>query len=82
MTRDLVHAAWLVLALGVAPYLGSCSATSSDEGAPTASADTLTRRQKDSIVSTLPVPGARAVGRALDASDQAATRAIAHDTIR
>ncbi len=38
-------------------------------------ADTLTRRQKNEIISTLPIPGARGVGRALDASDVAAGRA-------
>ena len=35
----------------------------------------LTRRQKDSIVSTLPVPGSRGVGRAMEAQDAAAERA-------
>ena len=44
-------------------------------------ADTLTRRQKNEIITTLPVPGARGVGSALDASDQAAARAQAHDSI-
>jgi hypothetical protein len=43
--------------------------------------DTLTRREKDSIISTLPVPGAGAVGRALEASDAARARAEQHDTI-
>ncbi len=43
--------------------------------------DTLTRRQKDSILSTLPVPGAGAVGKALDAADAARARAEQHDTI-
>ena len=31
-----------------------------------AAQDTLTRRQKDSIISTLPVPGAGVVGKALE----------------
>ena len=46
-----------------------------------AAQDTLTRRQKDSIISTLPVPGAGVVGKALDAADAAKARAEAHDTI-
>lgn len=46
-----------------------------------AAQDTLTRRQKDSIISTLPVPGAGAVGKALDAADAARARAEQHDTI-
>ena len=44
-------------------------------------ADTLTRRQKDEIISTLPVPGARGVGRALEVSDLAADRANRHDSL-
>lgn len=44
-------------------------------------ADTLTRRQKNEIISTLPIPGARGVGRALEVSDQLADRAQRHDTL-
>ncbi len=45
-------------------------------------ADTLTRRQKDSLIAEMPIPGASAVGRALDATDRASARAAEHDTIR
>jgi hypothetical protein len=45
-------------------------------------ADTLTRRQRDSIISTLPIPGAGGVGRALGAQDAARARADALDSIR
>ncbi len=44
-------------------------------------ADTLTRRQKNEIIRTLPIPGARGVGRALDVSDQLAERANRHDSL-
>ena len=44
--------------------------------------DTLTQRQRDSLLSTMPVPGASAVGRALRVADSAAARAQRHDTIR
>ncbi len=44
-------------------------------------ADTLTRRQKNEIIRTLPVPGARGVGRALDVTDQLADRAQRHDSL-
>ena len=56
--------------------LAACS--SQPESAPRAVAndrDTLTRRQKDSITATLPIPGAGAVGKALRATDQAKARA-------
>ena len=44
-------------------------------------ADTLTRRQKNEIISTLPIPGASGVGRALDATDLAAARVRAQDSL-
>jgi hypothetical protein len=43
--------------------------------------DTLTQRQKDSIASTLPLPGASGIGRALRASDAAKARAEHHDAL-
>ena len=49
--------------------------------ASASAADTLTRRQKNEIISTLPIPGARGVGAALDVSDRLADRAQAHDSI-
>ena len=51
------------------------------EANASSAADTLTRRQKNETISTLPVPGARGVGGALNASDQAAARARAYDSI-
>lgn len=47
-----------------------------------AQADTLTRRQRDSVISEMPIPGASGVGTALEAADRAAARAEQHDTIR
>jgi len=44
--------------------------------------DTLTRRQKDSLISTMPVPGSRAVGRALEVQDLTRQRAAELDSIR
>ena len=68
----------LVLALVV---VGVTGCGGEDGGAAEAAGDTLTQRQKDSLLSTLPVPGAGAVQRALEASDAARARAEAHDTI-
>jgi hypothetical protein len=45
-------------------------------------ADTLTRRQRDSIVSTLPIPGAFGVGAAQRAVDRANARVQQFDTMR
>ena len=56
--------------------LAACS--SQPESAPQTVAndrDTLTRRQKDSITATLPIPGAGAVGKAMRATDAAKARA-------
>ena len=71
MKRGLIVA---VALLGV----GACGSSAGD---PQSAADTLTRRQKDSLISIMPVPGASAVGRALDVGDRAGTRAAEHDTI-
>jgi hypothetical protein len=50
-------------------------------GGDASAADTLTRRQKNEIIRTLPVPGARGVGRALDVSDLLRDRAQRHDSL-
>jgi hypothetical protein len=44
-------------------------------------ADTLSRRQKDSLIATMPIPGASGVGRALDTQDATRERAAALDSI-
>ncbi len=50
-------------------------------GDAASAADTLTRREKDSLIATMPIPGARGVGRALDAQDASRERAAALDSI-
>ena len=65
-----------------ASLLALMGCTGGGEDAGQLDPDTLSRRQKDSILSTLPVPGAGAVGKALDAADAARARAELHDTIR
>lgn len=50
-------------------------------GEADSAADTLTRRQRDSLISTMPIPGAGGVGRALDAQDASRERAAALDSI-
>ena len=65
-------AALTILTLGC-DFMSDTSATNA--------ADTLTRRQKNEIISTLPIPGARVVDRALRTSDLAAGRARVMDSI-
>jgi hypothetical protein len=43
--------------------------------------DTLTTQERDSIMAELPIPGIGGIGAARRASDAAAERAEAHDTI-
>ncbi len=66
---------WLALVALLLP-LGACSIP---EPELAVDRDTLTRRQKDSITATLPLPGAGVVGRALKASDAAQARADRHE---
>ena len=58
--------------------LASCAPGASDEET---AASELTRRQKDSLVAEMPLPGAGAVGKALDALEASERRAEAHDSI-
>jgi hypothetical protein len=58
--------------------VGACGEGTGD--AQTA-VDTLTRRQKDSLISEMPVPGAGVVGRALDVQDLTRQRANELDSI-
>lgn len=58
----------------------ACGRTAQKADAP--AADTLTRRQKDSIVSTLPIPGASKIGDAQKAVDKANARVQQFDTMR
>lgn len=73
---------WITLvaiSLGLGALVSGCTGGGQEDR--TVDRDTLTRRQKDSIVSEMPLPGAGAVGRAMDAADAARARAQAHDTI-
>jgi hypothetical protein len=55
-------------------------ACSSDNARRTA-ADSLTERQKDSILANSKIPNARAVGRAMNAADSMSARIRASDTV-
>jgi len=46
------------------------------------SADTLTRRQRDSVIGASKLPGAQGIGRAQAAQDSAAARNVQVDSIR
>ncbi len=69
-----------VTTLLAAAFFVGCGGSS--EGDATAAADTLTRAKKDSIITELPIPGAKGVGAAMRARDAANARTEAHDTIR
>jgi len=69
----------LVVAVAVLG-LGACGNQQSDSDA-VAATDTLTRRQKDSIISEIPLPGASGIRDAQRAVDLANARVQQHDTI-
>lgn len=70
----------VILLAGVSAGAAACSGSAAPPAAE--AAPERTRAQKDSLLSTLPVPGAQGVGRALEAAGAAAERARQHDTIR
>lgn len=76
--RRLVSIARVAAVLLAATALTGCPDGGMPEGG--IDRDTLSQRQRDSITSTLPIPGAGAVGDALDASDAARRRAEQHDS--
>lgn len=59
----------------------ACGGASSSGADSTAARDTLTRRQKDSITAQSELPGARGVGKALEAQDTAAARNRVLDSV-
>jgi len=65
-----------VLILLAALAVLSCARTQDGGSKPA-----LTERQRDSILAKEPLPGASVVGRALEASDQAADRAARMDSL-
>lgn len=70
-----------LIVLAVALSVWACGQGTEGSESATSATDTLTRRQKDSLISTMPVPGAGAVGKALDAQDASRARAAALDSI-
>ncbi len=73
--RSLFMTALIVLAAACSGEEGSTS------DRPMIDRDTLTRRQKDSIIATLPLPGSSVVGKALEVTDAVAAGAARHDSM-
>jgi hypothetical protein len=67
-----------IIAVVAVMLLTACG--SGDGGA--SSADTLTRRQRDSIIGESGLPGAQGVRGALEAADSAAARRAREDSLR
>jgi hypothetical protein len=59
-------------------FVAACGSDSSQQ---TVNRDTLTQRQKDSILANSRIPNARAVGRAMRAADSASVRALRADSV-
>ncbi|HEY6090876.1 MAG TPA: hypothetical protein VIV83_02715 [Gemmatimonadales bacterium] len=53
----------------------------SDKSSQTVNRDTLSERQKDSILAHSQIPGASAVGRAMNAADSMSSRINRSDTV-
>lgn len=72
----------IILAASAALAVGAAAACGSRAGEDTgAAADTLTRRQKDSLVSTMPLPGASRIRDAQKAADAQRERNALLDSI-
>jgi len=71
--------AWI--ALGVALTASACGSGRSGKAGTAAAGDTLTERQRDSILAGSRIPGARGVGAALRAADSTNARIRATDSV-
>jgi hypothetical protein len=69
----------LLLLLGVSAANAGCAGGETDT--PVVRSDTLSQRQRDSVIGQSRLPGAQGVRGALDAADAAAARAAAADSI-
>lgn len=56
-------------------------ACGSDKSSETVNRDTLTQRQKDSILANSKIPNARAVGRAMKAADSTSAGILRADSV-
>lgn len=56
----------------------ACGSRESDQ---TVNRDTLTQRQKDSILANSKIPNARAVGKAMRVADSTSARVLRADTV-
>ena len=72
----LIACSAIVLAFSVVPLVVGCGKPAADRPA-----STLTEAQRDSVLARSAIPGASAVGRALDASAQAGRRAAGMDSL-
>jgi hypothetical protein len=70
----------LILAAVVVVLVAACGG--GDSGSARRGGDTLTERQRDSILSKSRIPGASGVGRAMSAADSASARNQAADTVQ
>jgi hypothetical protein len=65
----------------VALVLLATAACGSNDAKQSVNRDTLTQRQKDSILANSRIPNAGAVGRAMKAADSASMRALRSDSV-
>jgi len=70
------YGAFVVVALA----LGACGGDKA-KSASSGTTDTLTQRQRDSMLSTSNIPGARGVGAAMRAADSTSAHIRAADTV-
>jgi hypothetical protein len=67
--------------LWVVPICFIAACGGSDKSSQTVNRDTLTERQKDSILAGSTIPGARVVGKAMRAADSTSARVLQTDTV-
>lgn len=80
LTSEVLEVQVRILTIGLLVVLAACGGKSDE--ARKAAADSLTERQRDSILAKSRIPGASAVGRAMTAADSTSARVQASDTVQ
>lgn len=73
-------AAWL--RIGIVLFLAAGCGGDAGEGKPAVNRDTLSQRQRDSVLAGSRIPGASGVGKAMRVADSTSARVQASDTMQ
>jgi hypothetical protein len=81
LTSDVLKGHGRILTIGLIAAFAACGGGGSG-GSKRSASDTLSERQRDSILAKSSIPGASAVGKAMTAADTMSARVRVSDTVQ